>query len=218
MRKIMEIGVIGLGKFGLQLGSTLVELGHKVIGVDTSAARVRAAQDVLSHVYEANAVDKTALTQLRFQDLDTVAVSVGGSMEASILVTLNLQELGIKNIIVKAISPAHRKVLKRIGARHVIQPEADVAVHTAYRLTNPGMLDFLPVGGGVWIQELMVDKWAGKSLVDLDLRNESGVLVAAVRRPPDTDYRFVPDPHKPFAKGDLLLIIGNPDAVSGLKT
>ena len=216
MRKILEIGVIGLGKFGLQLGATLAELGHRVIGIDTDQIRVRAAQEVLSQAYEANAVDRAALEQLHFHALDAVAVSVGGSMEASILVTLNLQEIGVNNIIVKAISPAHRKVLKRIGAHHVVQPEVDVAVHTAYRINSPGLLDFLPIGGGVLVQEVTVDEWAGKSLIDLNLRDESGVLVAAVRGSEDAKYRFVPDPKTPFVRGDKLLIIGPQQSVSRL--
>ncbi len=216
MHTKLEVGVIGLGKFGLRFGATLTELGHKVVGLDTDVNRVRSAQELFSQVFEANATDKAALTQLRFQDLDIVAVSVGGSMEASILVTLNLQELGVKEIIVKAVSQAHAKVLERIGVKRIIQPEADVAVHTAYRLHNPGMLDLLPIGRGVLIQELTVDAWAGKTLVDLTLRT-GGILVAAVRAAGDPEYRFVPDPKKPFAKGDKLLVIGSQEVISTLE-
>lgn len=217
MSKLLEVGVIGLGKFGLQFGSTLVKLGHRVLGLDTDPARVRTAQDFLTQAYEANAVEKSALTQLRFQDLDAVAVSVGGSMESSILVTLNLQEIGVKNIIAKAVSDAHRKILKRLGAHHVIQPEADVAVHTAYRLNSPGLLDVLPIGDGVLVQELTVEAWAGKSLLDLNLRDQNGLLVAAVHRVSEPEYRFVPDPKTPFAKGDKILLIGPAQALSRLK-
>lgn len=216
MKKTLEVGIIGLGKFGMQLGTSLAEMGHKVIGVDMDAEKVRRAQECFSQAYIANATDKAALAQLQFQALDTVAVSVGEAMDTSILVTLNLQELGVKNIIAKAISPAHRKVLKRLGAHHVVQPEIDVARHTAYRLNTPGLLDFLPVGGGVLVQEMVVDAWEGKNLLDLNLRN-SGVLVAAVQCPPEKEYTFVPDPAKPFAKGDKLLVIGSEKAVAGLK-
>jgi trk system potassium uptake protein TrkA len=217
MQTKLEVGVIGLGKFGLGIGSTLTELGHRVVGVDVDPGRVRAAREQFSQVYEANAVEMDVLTQLQFQDLDVVAVSVGSSMETSVLVTLNLQELGIRNIIVKAVSPAHAKVLQRLGVKRVIQPEMDVAVHTAYLLHSPGMLDFLPIGRGVLIQELVVNLWEKKSLVDLNLRDTSGVLAAAVRGVGDADYRFVPDPKKPFAKGDKLLVIGTPEAVTSLK-
>lgn len=216
MKESKEIGIIGLGKFGMQLGASLTELGHKVIGIDMDPEKARLAQDSFTQAYVANATEKNALIQLQFQDLDTVAVSVGEAMDTSILVTLNLHELGVKNIIAKAISPAHRRVLKRLGAHHVVQPEIDVARHTAHRLSTPGLLDFLPVGGGVLLQELVVDKWDGKSLIELNLRN-GGVLVAAVRRPPDKEYSFVPDPSLPLAKGDRLLIIGKEKAVADLQ-
>ncbi|MDR2051081.1 MAG: TrkA family potassium uptake protein [Deltaproteobacteria bacterium] len=217
MKTKLEVGVIGLGKFGLGIGSTLTELGHRVIGVDADPDRVRAAQEQFSQVYEANAADMAALTQLQFQYLDVVAVSVGSSMETSILVVLNLQELGLRNIIAKAVSGPHARVLQRLDVKRIIQPELDVAVHTAYRLHNPGMLDFLPIGGGVLIQELVVDAWEKKNLLELNLRDASGVLVAAVRGQEDTEYRFVPDPKKPFAKGDKLLVIGTQESVISLK-
>ena len=217
MHKTLEIGVIGLGKFGLELAATLTELGHRVVAVDANEHKVRAARDYVAQVFSGDATDKAVLTQLRFQDLDAVAVSVGGSMESSILVTLNLQEIGVREIIVKAVSPAHRKVLRRIGATRVVQPEADVAVHTAHRLSNPGMLDLLPLGSGVLVQEALVDAWDGKTLVSLNLRNK-GVLVGAVRRKDESEYRFVPDPAVPLAKGDSLLLIGDRRAVLDLKT
>ena len=218
MKKTMEIGVIGLGKFGSQFGATLVELGHKVIGVDGDQAKARAAQEMLTTVYVADATDKAALLQLGFGDLDAVAVSVGGSMETSILITLNLQELGVENIIAKAVSPAHRKVLERIGANQVIQPEADVAAHTAYRLSNPGLLDFLPIGEGVLIQERTVNAWAGKTLVDLNLRTKNGILVAAVCKGNGEEFSFVPNPGVPFDEGDKVLLIGNRSDVEKLQT
>ena len=218
MRKRLEVGVIGLGKFGMQFAATLMELGHRVVGIDESDIRVQKAQELLSQVYQADATEKNVLQQLRFQDLDAVAVSVGGSMETSILITLNLQEIDVPKIIVKAISSSHRKVLRRLGAHQVIQPEADVATHTAHRLTNPGMLDLLPVGGGVLVQESVVEAWEGKSLISLNLRNNSSILVAAVKKLAEDEYRFVPDPHLTFAKGDKVLLIGKQDAVLALKT
>ncbi len=106
--KKLEIGIVGLGKFGLQLGRTLTGMGHTVVGLDTGEARVRLAQDVLAQVYQANAADIAVLQQLRFQDLDIVFVSVGDSMETSLLVVLNLQELGAHKIGVKAASIERR--------------------------------------------------------------------------------------------------------------
>lgn len=208
MNRKMEIGVIGLGKFGLQLSRTLEEMGHGVLGLDTGEARVRMAQDILSQVYQANATDIAVLQQLRFQDLDMVFVSVGDSMEASLLVVLNLQELGVRKIGVKAISNEHKKVLTRLGVDLVILPEHDVATHVAHRLANPGMLDLLPLGGGVLVQELVVDAWAGRTLLDLKLVSEYSVMVLAVKPASSKEYRFVPQANARLDKGDALVVIG----------
>ena len=217
MQKKLEVAVIGLGKFGLTFGETLTNLGHKVIGLDLDPMRIQEAQDKLSLVYEANAINKDVLMQLELQDLDVVTVSVGNSMEASILVSLNLIEMGFDNIIVKAISPTHAKILQKLGIRRVIQPEAEVAALTARRIHYPGMLDFLPIGKGVLIQEVEVAHWAGKSLVDLNLRNNHGVLAAAIQPKGEANFQFVPDPQIPLNEGDKLLLIGNQGDVLALK-
>ena len=101
MKKTLEVGIIGLGKFGRQLGIVLTELGHNVLGVDIDPQRVHAVQDIFPQTYVADATDKTALDQLKLQSCDTVAVSVGSTMDSSILITLNLQEIGAKDILVK---------------------------------------------------------------------------------------------------------------------
>ena len=217
MGKKMDIAVIGLGKFGMQVGSTLTELGHLVAGIDQNEHKVRQASEFFDQTFIIDAADKTALEQIRIQDFGMVVISVGESMETAILTALNLQELGVRNITVKASSPELRKVLIRLGVTNVVQPELDVAVLTAQRISNPGMLDLLPVGGGVLVQEVTVNKWEGKTLMDLDLMNKHGVLVMAVKKAAEPEYRFVPDPHAAFAWGDRLILLGKPEAVLALE-
>lgn len=215
--KTLEIGVIGLGKFGLQFGLTLMDLGHRVVGLDIDDAKVRAAQDSLSRVYQGDATDRTVLEQLHFQDMDCVAVSVGNSMEASVLTSLNLHDCNVRLILAKAVSRQHKEVLLRLGVHHVIQPEMDAARQVAHRLTNPGLIDFLNLGGGVLLQRVTVNAWAGKNLADLNLTNTHGVMVVARKKPDDADFAFVPDPRAPLDDGDELLLIGNPGTVLSLK-
>lgn len=207
MKKKLEIGIIGLGKFGLPLAKALSEKGHTVVGIDGSETRIRQAQNFLDLVYVANATDGTALRQLRIQDLDMVVVSVGESMEASILIVFNLQEMGMRRIAVKAVTPEHKKILLRLGVENVIHPEQDAALVLAHRISNPGMLDLLQLGGGVLLQELEVDKWEGKTLMELQL-TAKGIMVVAVRRKGDDDYSFVPAADVPLAKGETLAVIG----------
>lgn len=216
MKHAGETGIIGLGKFGLQFGTALAGLGGKCVGVDVAPARVQLAREVLTQAWEADATDKTALAQLHFAGLETVVISAGDNLETSILVALNLLELGVRNIIVKAATPLHAKVLRRMGVRRVIQPEIDAATQLAHALDNPGLLDLLPIGKGVALQEVTVERLAGKSLRELSLRRENHVLVAGVQERGEREYRFVPDPDRPLHAGDKLLVIGYRDAVAAL--
>lgn len=207
----MDAGIIGLGKFGLQLGKSLTELGNTCIGIDIDSSRAYHARDVLSQVYEGDATDIETLAVLKFQTLDMVAVTIGNHLEASILTVLALQELETPRIIVKASNPMHTKVLERLGISLIVQPEIDEAKRLALKLDNPGLVDLLPIGRGVVVQEADVENWAGKSLRELNVRGSSNVLVAAVRENGAPAYRFVPDPARKLKAGDSLLLMGYGD-------
>lgn len=209
----MEFGIIGLGRFGLQLGKSLVELGHTCVGIDIDGARVQQAGDLLTQVYEADATDVNTLADLKMQTLDAVAVTIGSHLEEALLAILGLQELGQTNILAKASDPMHKKVLERMGVSHIVQPEIDAAKRIALKLDNPGFLDLLPIGRGVFVQEAKVENWAGKSLRQLNVRGISNVLVAAVREKDSANFRFVPNPDQVFQAGDTLLLIGYGDDV-----
>ena len=204
----LDVGVIGLGKFGLELALTLSELGHNVVGLDANEERVRMAQDDLATVYRGNATDITVLRQLRFEDLDPVIVSVGDSMEDSLLIVLALQELNVRNIHVKANSLEYQKILNRLGVNHVIMPQHEIAVQFAHRLGTPGMLDVLPLGEGVLVRELTVEAWDGKSLNDLSLPTKYRVIVLALRGKGAQHYHFVPAPDQPLSAGDRMVVLG----------
>ncbi|MFK4765190.1 potassium channel family protein [Desulfobaculum sp. SPO524] len=202
----LEVGVIGLGKFGFFLAQRLMELGHDVIGVDSNPDFVRRAQDELTRVFQADGTDRTVLEQLGFQDLSHVVVSVGSAMEASILICLHLKELEVEHVWVKAISWEHEKVLTKIGADEVFFPERYGAQQLALRMTHPGLIDYLPFGMGVLIQRLIVDKWAGKTLRELDLTNRYRVQVVAVRSEDDAAFEFLPRADTVLTKGAELVV------------
>lgn len=210
----MDIGIIGLGQFGLHLGQVLGGLGHNCVGMDNSKERVQAARDVFSQVFEGDAADKSALSQTNIFALDNVIVALGDRLEMAILTIMNLQDLGTKKIIARAASPLHKKVLERMGVHRIVQPEIDSATRLAYNLDNPGLIELLPIGRGVAIQEMKVDKWTGKTLRELNLRNKSKILVTAIRKEGSKDFSFIPDPDAKLEKGESLLIIGYADKVA----
>ena len=183
-----------------------------------SEARLHLAQEALDHVFRADATDPTVLKQLRFQDLDCVVVSVGESMDVSLIVTMNLLDLDLSKIWVKASTEAHCEILKRMGVEGVILPERDAAVVAAHRLVNPSVLDLIPHYGGILVQECQVDLWAGKSLIDLDLMNKNAVLVLAVRKAGEIEWEFVPRARTLLERGDTVMVVGKQSNVTALNS
>ncbi len=216
MEQILQIGIIGLGKFGLQLAKTLEQLGHHVIGLDEDEDRVDAAQEALGTVYRADATKVSVLKSLGFEELDSVVVAVGDAVEKSLSIVLNLQELNITRIWAKANTIEHRKILQRLDVQNVIFPEHDVASLTAHQLCNPGMLDIIPRYGGILVQELTVAKWTGKTLMELNLISEHEVLVIGVRAGSSDEYIFVPPASTVLNRGDVLIVIGRQNSVRAL--
>ncbi|MFZ5812483.1 MAG: potassium channel family protein [Thermodesulfobacteriota bacterium] len=214
---VMQIGIIGLGKFGYHLGKNLVDMGHQVLGLDADPEKVRDAQAVFTQVYQLEATDKKALEQIRVADMSHMVVSVGHSMEASILISLYLKELGVQKVWVKAVSTDHEKILRRIGVDEVFIPERYAAKQLAHRLANPGLIEFLPMDQHVAIKELVVETWAGKTLRQLDLTNSAGVQVIAYRLRGEKNYSYIPKADEILRPGDYLVVVGNEKRLGELK-
>ncbi len=212
-----EFGVVGLGKFGLSLAQSLVNRGQTVVGVDSDPEKVKIASEILTQAYQAEAVDKVALQQLGFGELSDVIVSTGHSMEASILITLFLKELGCKSVTVKAMSRDHEKVLRKVGADSVIFPERYAAEQLAAKLAVPGLIDYLPLGHNVLLKELVVSRWAGKTLRELDLTNTFSIQVVAIKAAGEQQFVFVPKASQPLQKGDVLAVIGRGEKLVDLE-
>jgi trk system potassium uptake protein TrkA len=177
-----KFAVIGLGSFGLNVAKTLYEEGHEVLAIDIDKDKIEAVKDYVTRAVTMDSADKENLKALGIQDIDVVIVSLGPQMEASILTVLYLHELKVKRVIAKALSEDHAKILEAIGATEVIYPEKDMAIKLAHRLSSPNVLEYLPLSSGFSIQEIAPpEKFIGKTLKELDLRNKYGVQVIAIR-------------------------------------
>src|SRR4030042_2070341 len=178
----MKFAVIGMGSFGSNVARTLYERGYEVVAIDKEKNRIEEAKSFSSHAVLTDASAKENLEALGITDMDVVVVSLGSAMEASILTVLHLRELGIRRLVAKASTEDHGKILDAVGATEVINPEKDMAVRTALKLTSPHILECLPLLSGVSIEEVAPpERFIGKSLRDLDLRNKYGIQVIAVR-------------------------------------
>lgn len=216
-----KYAVIGLGRFGFHLTRSLYEKGHEVLAIDMSKDVVQKLKDFCTKAVVANATDRETLEALNVQGVDVAIVGLGAPLDHSMLVTLHLKEMGVKEIIVKATSDEHGKILQKIGASEVVYPERDMARKLAASLHSPNLLDHLPLMPGFSIVELATpNEFVGKAIKELQLRNEYGVMVIAVKELVPERVTFMPTPDFVLKDSDILVVMGsdeNLDKVSSVK-
>jgi trk system potassium uptake protein TrkA len=203
--------VIGLGKFGGATATALARLGHEVLAVDDNAEVVQEWSGTLTHVIEVDSTNLEAMRQIGADDFAMAVVAIGNDIEASILSTLVLEELGVKEIWAKAITPAHGRILERIGADHVVYPERAMGERVAHLLTGK-MIDFIEFDDGFAIAKTHAPREAyDKTLGEVKLRSKYGVTVIGVKTAGADFVHAVPDTH--VHRGDLLIVSGRTDLV-----
>ena len=174
--------VIGMGRFGTAVAQELTELGQEVLAIDENVESVQRIADDVTQVMQGDAQDEAVLGAIGVRNFDCCIVAVGTDMEASILITVMLKDLGAQYIIAKARSTVHAKVLERVGADRVVLPESEMGCKLAQRLAHTNVVDFIGVSDEYSILEIHAPKsWVGKSLVQLDVRQKHKVNVLAVR-------------------------------------
>jgi len=206
----MKFAVIGLGSFGSNVARTLYERGYEVVAIDMDRDKIEEAKSFSSHAVLTDASVKENLEALGITDMDVVVVSLGSAMEASVLTVLHLHEMGLKRIVAKASTEDHCKILDAVGATEVINPEKDMAIRTALKLTSPHILECLPLLSGVSIEEIAPpERFIGKSLRDLDLRNKYGIQVIAIRELVPERTLYVPPADFVIKDSDVLIVMGD---------
>ena len=209
-----QICIIGLGKFGFKFGLSLLNLNHKVIGIDYNQVNIQRAQNVFSQVFEADVSQKLALEQIGLSEITHVLVSVGDSISTSAMTTMYLKELCVPNIWVKAINEDHAKLLSKIGADEVFIPEHIAANQLADRITIPGLIQRLPFDSEMIIREFTIEKLAQKTLSEIDLTNRLGCQIIAIRKHNEPSYQYIPKADDTLLKGDIVIVIGKRKSIS----
>jgi trk system potassium uptake protein len=205
--------VVGLGRFGTALATTLMDLGHEVLGVDSDAENVQRNADVLTHVVEADATDEDVMQQLGAGEFGRAVVGIGTDLEASILTTSLLAGLQVPDIWAKAITVAHGRILERVGAHHVVFPEHDMGRRVAHLVTGR-MLEFVPLDEGFALVELKPPKQVvGRSLGDAQVRSRYGVTVVCIK-PEGGSFTYATQETVP-GPDDVLVVAGETDRVQG---
>ncbi|MCG0238473.1 MAG: TrkA family potassium uptake protein [Firmicutes bacterium] len=204
--------VIGLGRFGTAVARTLVAEGQTVLALDQDMARVQELSHVLPRVARCDATDIEALRVLGVPGADTAVVAVGDSVEASVLATVNLKELGVRRVVAKATSKAHGKALARCGADRVVYPQRDMGIRVAHNLVSANVQDYVRLSDSHSMVEMVATPgMVGRSLVELALGRRYGVNVVAIRR----GQRVIVSPRaeEVVQEGDVLVLIGSDEGI-----
>ena len=198
--------MLGLGRFGGAVGAELVRLGFEVLGIDSDGGRIRHYADLLTHVVQADATSEEVLRQLGAADFRHAVVGIGIDIEASVLTTAALVDLGVPNIWAKAVTKSHGRILKRVGASHVVYPEHDMG-HRVAHLVGGGIIDWFQLDEDFAMVETTVpSRLVGRSLGAMGLPALYGVTVVCVKQPGQGFVCVTPD--TVLDEGAVLVVAG----------
>ncbi len=203
-----EFVVIGLGRFGGSIVSELIHLGAHVMAIDISPTKVDEYASIATQAVTADTTDESVLQSLGIRNFEHVIVAIGENIQASILTTLMLKEIGVPKITVKAQNIYHEKVLEKIGADVVVHPERDMGIRIANNMVSNNILDYLDLSDEHSIAEIKAnDKIAGRTIIELDIRAKYGINIVAIKR--GYDILISPQTIEEIEKDDILIIIGS---------
>lgn len=215
--KSKQFVVIGLGKFGQSVAKTLFQMGYDVLAVDDDETIVQEISDQVTHAVQMDATDEYALRTLGIRNFDVAVVSIGSNIQSSIMVTLNLKEAGVKKVIAKGNNEMHAKLLSKIGADKVIQPEMDMGIRVAHNLVSSSILDFIELSPDYSIIEVAAPReWVGKDIAALDARAKYGINIMAIKS--QDNINVSPRATDVIQESDVLVVIGATSDLSTLET
>lgn len=209
-RENSQFAVIGLGRFGRAVCRSLHQMGYEVLGTDIEEKLVTQAitQRIASHAIQLDSTEPEALKEAGIFEMDTVIVAIGNYLQESIITTLNVKEAGVKNVVAKASSEIHGKLLKRVGADRVVFPEYEAGCALAETLTKPAILDRFELDPENSIVEVLVpQEFDNKTLADLDLRARYGISILAVCN--GDNFITNPAPGQLLKQGSIMIVIGS---------
>ena len=218
-----RVGVIGGGRFGTTLATELALNGVEVLFMDRDRDAVQRLSERVAKAVEGDAADPEALEEAGFGSCDIVVVAIGSNVEASIMATMALKDLKVPRIVAKASSDIHSKVLERIGAHQIVNPERDRATRLARTLMARSILEYFQVDTTSGIIEIeSPDEFIDKSVAVCGIRSQYGLAILGIRRAPDAngvrENLCVPSGADIIRKGDVLVLFGPDDKLRAMET
>ena len=207
--------IIGMSRFGTAVAKKLMELGHEVLAVDKDEHAIQNVADDVTHAVIADATEERNLKALGLRNYDCVVLAIGYEIGDSILITLALKELGVQEVVCRARDIQHKKILLKIGADRVIIPENEAGIKLATQLSGSNLIDFMELDDIFGVSEMKVPvSWIGKSIREVDVRQKYSCAVVAVKKPrKEEDLVTAPGADYVFLEGDILVLIGENEAV-----
>ena len=208
--------IIGMGLFGQSLARSLCKLGMEVLAIDVRSDLVQQVSGEVTHAVVGDAQDKEVLRALGARDFDCAIIAIGDDLAASVLITMNLKELGVPYIVCKAHDSTHRRVLEKLGVDRVLIPEEEYAQRLARSLSSHNVLDYIELSEEYGILELPAPRsWVGKSLKELSIRAKLGVNIIAVESNGKTNVSPAAD--YIICAGDVMAVLGESYALEAVR-
>lgn len=201
--------IIGLGRFGSSAAEKLYEMGHEVIVMDRDEDAVSHLADRCTHAAIGDAREIEVLRAVGAAECQCAIVAMGEDLAASVLITMNLKDLGCKHIICKAQNEMYQRALERVGADRVLIPERDMAQRLVQSLGSRSFLDYMELSGEYAIAEIEAPKgWVGKTLKELNVRVKHQVSVLAIREAQSDRVRMAPGAEDRVKAGEKIMVMG----------
>lgn len=207
-----QYAVLGMGSFGESVALTLENMGCDVLVMDESYEKIQDISDKVSYAMKADVADPDALQALGGKNLDGVVVAVSENLEAGIMATMLCKEMGIPLVVAKAKNKLQGAILKRVGADRIVYPEIEMGSRVAKSLVSREFMDWIELSNDYSMVEIAVpDKWVGRTLVDINVRERLGINVVGIIINGKIDVTL--DPQKPLPEGGILIVIGANDVL-----
>jgi len=228
MDKERVFAVVGLGTFGMEVANVLAGKGGKVIALDNQENLIEKVKDNVTQAILVDSTDEESLKNVPLADVDVAVIAMGENIEASILTTVLLRQIGVPYIVARAVTTTHEHVLKQVGANEVVNIEIAEGRRIASELISPSILDRIPIDKNVSIAEVLLpESFADKSLKQLDLRNKYRVNVVTVKRttmsvdemgnPVKEEEIIFPGPDEVMERSDVIMVVGGNEDIEVLK-
>ncbi|MEH7886245.1 TrkA family potassium uptake protein [Bacillus sp. JJ1609] len=203
-----QYAVIGMGRFGSSVATSLYNEGNEVLAIDKKEQYIEEYKEHVTHAVIGDSTDEQTLKAVGIRNFDTVIVAIGDDIQASILTVLILKEMGVANVVAKALNKHHAQVLFKVGADKVIFPERDMGERVAHQLmASPNVLNFIELSDDYSIEEIKLPmSMAGKNLIEINLRAKYNITVIGVKTGSKVDIS--PDPEKTLRAEDILIVLG----------